>query len=479
MKNYTYLLLFAFFVMLSASCKKVLEKDPESTFSPANFYKTSNDAIAATNAVYDPIMNNNMYLQIMWVYQDQSTDDAEWGNGRNTANQAKNDLDKYTFTPATVYFYSNWTTAYQAINRANAVISRIPAINMDATLKSRLIGEAKFLRAFYYFALVRLYGKVPLVLTETTGLSGLSVTRSPVEDVYKQIISDFTDAENSLPLTYGAADKGRATQGSAKAFLASVYLTTQVWDKAAAKAKEVIDLEAGGTYGLWDNYADIFLVANKNGKESIFEGQALGGGFGEGSTMDGYLRPTFDRGGFGDDPPTQNLYNAFSSTDKRRDVTLKLYSATSTPAAPATIAFPCYVAKYKDPSSTGNGDGSNNFPIMRYAEILLIYAEALNESGGDKQTIINTINRIRNRAGIPPLTTALSKEEIRDAILVERRLELAFEGHRRYDLIRTGRLVSALKAQNPSINVKPENMLLPIPQSERDVNVALDQNLGY
>lgn len=466
-------------MMVTGACEKILDKSPESSFSPSNFYKTSSDAIAAINAAYDPIMSNNFYQQIMLAFSDQSTDDAEWGNGRNTANQGKNDLDKYTFTPSTVYFYSNWSTIYSGINRANTVINRVPGIEMDAVLKKRIIGEAKFLRGFYYFTLVRLYGGVPLVLTETTSLTNLDLPRNTETEVYNQIISDFTDAEAALPITYNASDNGRATKGAATAFLSSVYLTQKIWDKAAMKAKEVIDMETSGRYGLMSSYADIFLVANKNGKESIFEGQALGGGFNEGSTFEGYLRPSFDKGGYGDDPPTKSIYDAFSANDVRRDVTLRLYSTTSTPAAPPSISFPCYVCKYKDPTSTGNGDGNNNFPIMRYAEVLLIYAEALNEQGPNNPDAFAAINRIRERAGLAHLPDTLSQVDMRAAILLERRLELAFEGHRRYDLLRTGQLINAMKAQNPTINVEATQLLFPIPQIEMDANSLLTQNPGY
>lgn len=205
-----------------------------------------------------------MYGQIMWILQDQATDDAEWGNGRSTANQPKNDLDKYTFTPATNTFQSIWSTVYSAINRANAVIGRVPAITMDNDLKARYVAEAKFMRGFYYFTLVRLFGGVPIITTETTSLNDLSVARASADDVYKLVIQDFTDAESVLPNTYSTADRGRATKGAAKAFLAKVYLTRQDWPKASAKAKEVMDL---GIYDLWANFADAFLIANKMGKK--------------------------------------------------------------------------------------------------------------------------------------------------------------------------------------------------------------------
>ncbi|GAB3254846.1 RagB/SusD family nutrient uptake outer membrane protein [Larkinella harenae] len=470
---------FLLLLGLLSACE-VLEQRPEASFTPANFYKNADDAKAAVSSVYDPLSSQNLYSQVMWILQDQATDDSEWGNGRSTANQPKNDLDRYTFTPATVTFQSLWSTTYAAINRANTVLARVPAIDMDNELKNRYLAEAKFMRGFYYFTLVRLFGGVPLVITETTSLNNLNVARASVDEVYAQIIQDFTEAESVLPVSYTAADRGRATKGAAKAFLAKVYLTRQDWPKASAKAKEVIDL---GVYDLWANFADAFVIANKNGKEAVFEIQALNGGFGEGSWMQGYMRPNFDRlngvAGFGDDPPTENLYRTYRPDDKRRNVTLRLYSTTGTPAAPASVLFPCYVYKYLDPTATSNSDGGNNYPIIRYPDVLLMYAEALNEQTANNAAAYSTINRIRNRAGLPNLTPNLSQAQFRDSLLLERRLELAFEGHRWYDLARTKRLISAMKAQNPSIVVNEYHYLFPIPQTERDVNPLLTQNPGY
>ena len=461
------------------SCE-VLNQQPESSFTPTNFYKNADDAKAAVSAVYDPLNSSNLYAQVMWILQDQATDDAEWGNGRSTANQPKNDLDKYTFTPATNTFQSIWTSVYQAINRANTVIARVPAVPMDNDLKARYIAEAKFMRGFYYFTLVRLFGGVPIITAETTSLDNLSTARATADDVYKLIVQDFTDAEATLPTTYSTADRGRATKGAAKAFLSKVYLTRQDWANASTKAKEVIDLS---TYDLWANFADAFAIANKNGKEAVFEMQALSGGFGEGSWMQGYMRPNFDRvngvAGFGDDPPTENLYRTYRADDKRRNVTLRLYSTTTTPAAPASVVFPCYVYKYLDPTATANGDGGNNYPIIRYPDVLLTYAEALNEQGANNANAYTTINRIRNRAGLPNLTPNLSQAQFRDSLLLERRLELAFEGHRWFDLVRTKRLISVMKAQNPTILVDEHHYLFPIPQTERDINPQLTQNPGY
>ena len=468
-----------FILLGSLTACEVLEQAPEANFTPSNFYRNADDAKAAVSTVYDPLNSSNLYGQIMWIIQDQATDDAEWGNGRSTANQPKNDLDKYTFTPATVSFQSLWGTVYQAINRANTVIAQVPGIPMDETLKARYVAEAKFLRGFYYFTLVRLFGGVPLVTAETTSLNNLNIPRTPAEDVYKQVIQDFTDAETVLPVSYTGADRGRATRGAAKAFLAKVYLTRAEWAKASAKAKEVIDL---GAYDLWATFPEAFLLANKNGKEAVFEIQALGGGVGEGSLMQGYMRPNFDRvngiAGFGDDPATENLYRTYLPTDRRRDVTIKLYSATTTPAAPASVVFPGYVYKYLDPTATGNNDGANNYPLIRYADVLLMYAEALNEQATGNAEAYTAVNRIRRRAGLPDLA-GLTQAQFRDAILLERRLELAFEGHRWYDLTRTKRLIDAMKAQNPSIVVQERHYLLPIPQTERDVNPALEQNPGY
>lgn len=461
------------------SCSR-LDEAPDSSFTPANFYKNADDAKAAVSSVYDLLNNANLYNQAIWVLQDQATDDAEWGGGRSTANQSKNDLDKQTYTPATATFQAIWGTCYQGINRANTVLERVPPINMEEGLKARLLAEAKFMRGFYYFTLVRLFGGVPLVLKETTSLNNLAVSRASADEVYQQVITDFSEAESVLPATYAGADIGRATKGAATAFLAKVYLTRQDWAKASAKCKEVMDL---GLYNLWDNFADAFAISNENGKESVFEVQAAGGGLGEGSFMQGYMRPTFDRvngiAGFGDDPPTKNLYDAYSIVDKRRDVTIKLYSDTTTPKAPASIAFPGYVRKYLDPTATANGEGNNNFPIIRYADVLLMYAEALNEQAAGNMEAYIALNRIRKRAGLADLPPVLTQAAFRDSVLLERRLELAFEGHRWYDLVRTRRLISALQAQNPDISVTEKNYLYPIPQTERDVNPNLTQNPNY
>jgi hypothetical protein len=351
---------------------------------------------------------------------------------------------------------------------------------MDTALKSRLLAEAKFMRGFYYFTLVRLFGGVPLILQETTSLNDLAVARATADEVYTQIIADFSAAEIVLPLTYTGADAGRATRGAAKAFLAKVYLTRADWPNAATKSKEVMDL---GVYGLWDNFADAFALSNKNGKEAVFEVQAVGGGLGEGSYMQGYMRPNFDRvngiAGFGDDPVTANLYNTYRVQDKRRDVTIKLYTPTGTPPAPASVTFPAYVHKYLDPSATANGEGSNNFPIIRYADVLLMYAEALNEQAAGNVDAYDAVNSIRKRAGLEDFPVTLSQDQFRDSVLLERRLELAFEGHRWYDLVRTKRLISAMQAQNSSITVAERNYLYPIPQTERDVNKNLTQNPLY
>ncbi|MCY7359081.1 MAG: RagB/SusD family nutrient uptake outer membrane protein, partial [Rudanella sp.] len=182
--------------------------------------------------------------------------------------------------------------------------------------------------------------------------------------------------------------------------------------------------------------------------------------------------------GFGDDPVTENLYKTYLPTDKRRDVTIRLYSATSTPAAPASVLYPAYVYKYLDPTATANGDGVNNYPIIRYPDVLLMYAEALNEQGAGNAEAYTAVNRLRSRAGLPALA-GLNQAGFRDAVLLERRLELAFEGHRWYDLARTRRLISAMKAQNPAILVQELHYLYPIPQVDRDVNPLLEQNPGY
>ncbi|RPE05902.1 RagB/SusD family nutrient uptake outer membrane protein [Chitinophaga lutea] len=470
-----YLLLYTFAVALSG-CAKLTEA-PDSILVTDQFYRTQEDAIAAVNSVYNGALNNGgitMYNRLFNLGFEIQTDDVI--AGQRVTNIDVRAMSSLTHSTSNDRVSELWREHYVAINSANIAIDRIPNIEMDSELRARLVNEAKFLRGLLYFNLVRLWGEVPLVLHEVSSLSkeSLYVSRAPVEDVYRQVIADLTDAQG-LPPAYNSANAGRATGGAAKAVLAKVYLTRKEWGKAAAKAQEVI----GGPYGydLFTNFSDVFNVATKNGKEHIFSAQCKGGN-GQGNRLASSCTPVGIPGvaAAGTDEPAKGTYELYAANDKRRDVTF--FTKLVSPTNGQTYTFPPRFYKYFDPGTITNPTESNqNVPVIRFAEVLLIYAEAVNEESGPTTAAYDAINRVRARAGLAPLAS-LSQPGFRKAVYDERRLELMFEFQRWFDLVRTGRLIEALNAAGKT-NVQEKHYLLPVPQRERDVNPKLSQNKGW
>jgi starch-binding outer membrane protein, SusD/RagB family len=349
-------------------------------------------------------------------------------------------------------------------------------------------GSAAELR--YYFNLVRLFGQVPIVTTETKTIKAEFPSRGSVNDVYSLIISDLTEAEN-LPISYPSSDLGRVTRGTAKALLAKVYLTRKNWQLAANKAAEVIAL---GNYDLMPDYANIFNVNNQNNIESVFEVQyARVAQSGTGGNLTNFFFSEFapagqgglivtgvpNRNTAGNMAPTDAFIATYAANDPRKDKSLKTFytnPATNTPV------FVNYTTKYLDATADGNNGSGNNFRVLRFADVLLIYAEALNEISGGNPLAFNAINKVRTRArGANPTTvlpdfSGLNQADFRQVIYKERRIELAFEFDRWFDLVRTGTLITTMR---PLKNIQDRNILLPIPQRERQLNTNLSQNIGY
>lgn len=488
MKNRTGIFIIGIGLLLG-SCAK-LDQVPDGINTTDNLFKSQADAEAAVNAMYSSLGTHEIYNQFNETIQSQGTDDAEWGFGRNTSNTDKLAMDKFTFTASTNLIYRYWQVHYRNINRANIALNRLPSLEIAEVKKNQYLGEAHFIRGLMYFNLVRLYGAVPLVLEPTEALDDLNVARAGVDAVYSQIVSDFSSAEALLPESYESRDLGRATKGAAMALLTKVYLTKGAFQEAADKAKSMIDM---GRYGLWPTYEDVFKLANKNRQESIFEIQYLSlgtAGNSNGSSYAGFFKPPVsvlppgpgEFGGYGDNPVTENHYQAYGPGDQRRDVNVRHY-----PNAPASISYPYYVNKYQDPDAFDQNDGGNNYYIARYADVLLMYAEALNELTANHPEAYTTFNQVRRRAYGVPLTapsphdlpSRLSQAAFRDSVLAERRREFAFEGQRRFDLLRMGKLKEAMQAQDPTIVVEDRHVLFPIPQDELIVNSLLDQNAGW
>lgn len=461
MKNIFYI--GALLVAMLTSCD-VLEENPESFISTTNFYKTKADAIAALSAAYAPLGQNG-FVSRNYVIMGEITTDNMFPLSNNADRVT---LDNYVQTAQNVVLRETWQNFYTGITRCNVIINRVPDIEMDQVLKDRIIGEAKFLRGLYYFQLVQYWGKVPLIVAEVKSLDDVIYPeRASADAVYGQIIADFNDAEAALPVSYGSADLGRATQGAAKAFLAKVYLTRKQYDLAAAKAKEV--MSAPFTYGLWDDYADVYKIANEFGKEYIFDVSFVGGASGgQGGALIAFFAQennTVQGRGFGSFKPTEELYNSFSAIDKRLPVFFTKGSDNK-----------FYCNKWVDPSSMIANTSGNNYPLMRYADVVLMYAEAynkLNTTPVDGNEAYTAVNSIRTRAGLAPLS-GLTQDQLHAAILNERRLELCFEGHRWFDLVRTDTFVPVLQAKGYA--AKEKDMLMPVPQFEIDLNQNLLPN---
>ncbi|MEI6946804.1 RagB/SusD family nutrient uptake outer membrane protein [Paraflavisolibacter sp. H34] len=462
--------------VLFASCAK-LKEEPDSVITTGQFYQTAEEAVAAVNSIYNAALNNGgitMYNRLFNLAFEIQTDDVI--AGQRVTNIDVRAMSSLTQSTTNDRVDELWREHYVAINRANIAIDRVPQIDMDTVLRKRLVNEARFLRGLLYFNLVRLWGRVPLVLHESTtlGKDAIQVGQASVEEVYAQAIADLQAAEQ-LPATYAAADAGRATSGAAKSLLAKLYLTRREWDRAAAKSLEVINGPYG--YDLFQNFADVFNVATKNGKEHIFSAQCKGGN-GQGNRLASSCTPVGIPGvaSAGTDEPNAGVYALFSASDKRRDVTF--FTSLVSPTNGRTYTFAPRFYKYFDPANMATPTESNqNVPVIRFAEVLLIYAEALNEANGPGTEAYGAINRVRRRAGLDPLQN-LSQDQFREAVYLERRLELLFEFQRWFDLIRTRRMVAALHAAGKT-NAAEKHYLLPIPQREIDLNPRLVQNPGW
>ena len=467
------------------ACNDLLTETPESFIGPDNFFQSATDAVAAVNGVYAALMERSSLLKNgMGLALDAGTDDARVGPQVGQVTNRITGTLAYSSGAARVT--NPWGDFYQVITRANDVVDRVPGVEMPEARRSSIVGEAKFLRALSYFYLVRLYGDVPHLTTSED--DGSASPRAPAEQVYQQIIQDATDAAAVLPTTWSGADTGRATRGAALTLLAYVHLTRQEWDLAASRAKQVIDL---GVHSLVPNYLNAFLPTHKNGPEDVFSLQATGA---NGVLGTQYVRTYFPRemgpgqgGGFAVAQPTMLLYNSYPAGDYRKEVGY-MTRVVNTQGREVNI-YP-HVHKYRPSQSVAMDLGDVNIPIFRYADVLLVYAEALNELGRPAEAV-QYLNMIRararrgtgneNRAQPANYTGSTSRDVLREAIFDERRWELAHEGKRWFDLVRRGEAYFMAKiGQDPeAVALDPNDMLWPVPQEEMDLNPALTQNPGY
>jgi starch-binding outer membrane protein, SusD/RagB family len=498
MKNIFYVI----FLMISiTSCEDLLDIPPQSNLELGNFFATPADFDLALAGAYDPIaVHQNdkgfgTYFKGLLMMGRAGTDEMYVNQGFWDA--TGKEIGNYTFTPFSRIPNAVWEQQYVGIARCNIVIGKIKEtdVAMPESTKNRILGEASFLRGFYYFQLARFYGGVPLI-TETTNLNEFRNVRSSLDDTYKRIISDFKSAEEYLP---AINEPGRATKFAAKSFLAKAYL--QMSGKplndpsaaalAATYAKDVID---NGPYNLEPVYSDIFKLDKEHGVEYIFSAEYISTANegGEVATWDGPPGNWENTITYSICQAMPELYNSYTAGDVRRNHNIVDYIVVDAAGntKPTNDGF-YYAFKWRhDPNPATRGYATEwqspfNFPLTRFADVLLIYAEAqVRANGSPNADAYTAINRVRRRANLADLK-GLSGPDFLQAVLNERKWELAFEGHRWADLVRYGKLVEAVQGAtmgNPiaAANIKAHHVLFPLPAREIQVsNGDLEQNPGY
>lgn len=489
--------------LLFTQCKKgMLDVDPTIPISTLNdYYQNEAEMVKAVNATYTPL--SAIYNGSAWHIGDIMSDDGDLGGGGGGDGTETAELDNFTVTTFNPVLKLMWAQCYFGILRANLVVEKSPTVPvMSDAVRNRSLGEGKFLRALYYYHLVRVFGDVPLYTNVIDVEQAANITKSPKEAVYAQIIDDLKAADTLLPNTFTGENKGRASAGAAKGLLAAVYLTLKDKPNAALYAKQVIDNKSLYGYDLWSDYADNFKLENENGKESMFEVQYRSGGgqwsdYGAGHKLNCFFAPRFQdivqSRGYGWNVPTKNFADSYENsgtdystiTDKRRQRTLWIpsdtYDTYTHPEQLVGSPLGLNVKKYFVPIENTLGDNGGwtcalNVPIMRYSEVLLIYAEAAGIAEGKSYADL-----VRNRAGLAPLSSSLSESQYLEAIYNERRHEFAFEMHRWYDLLRhpnTNYFIDVMRAAGKT-NIQEKHRYMPIPQEEIDKNSNLTQNTGY
>ncbi len=534
--------------MIACNDDAFLTESPRNFVEPGNFYRNAGDALAAINAVYAGFINSTgdeYYGRNFPMLVEFPTEMVS--SGRLGGTNERSLPDNFSHRPNHAYIESVYRSAYNAINRANAVLANVPGVPMDEALKARILGEAKFLRALHYFNLVRLFGGVPIRLTETKNLDELDVERATAAEVYAVIVNDLRDAlDGVLPVKtgYTGTNVGRVTYGAALALLGKVYLQragTGVgqavdFDSAEVMLRAVVNEAAPNNYGLvpnvmtlWDFYGG---TVNENNVEVIFDIQNTRAP-GLGGRMSSHMAPNLTApllGGAtnGSVAAELNFFQSYAANDLRRNATWLLTwngaTAVNTWAPPpgnptstngGYASHTPFPRKYLDRLMPTTGAEEPNYILLRYADVLLMLAEAINERAGPTAEAVGFVNQVRTRAGIAGVPQTVTQAQFKDSIFMERRWELAVEGHGHFDSQRhwnwakarieanlvLGRIAfNATSSPNTGGNRYPranndgpctgtaaasvctltdKYKLYPIPQRAIDLNPRLTQNPGW
>jgi tetratricopeptide (TPR) repeat protein len=470
MKRRYNIILAAFLMVGLNACSDFLDVPSETNLTSATFFNSQSDFEKAVNGAYAPLRglfaSGGNSATGSWHMGEAHSDNTRYKynpNFRATIDQEQ--IADFTVIPTNTAVLNKYRGYYLIIARANQILSTIDGVEFDAAVKENLKGQALFLRALSYFDLVQYFGKLPLHLIPSTSLDDVALPLSEVSEVYEQIILDASAAAALLPAK-SDQEPGRATSGAAKTLLGNVYVVLQNWGAAETILKEVVN---SGEYTLVPNYADVYTTTNKNNSESVFEVQYRQGQDGYSSNFIYSFFPmpmtaaevTAAMASYGVTPtgigaltqegfniPSPELVAAYEPGDLRKDASIGIATSSG-------VDYPI-ILKYLHPHTAANLT-DDNWPVYRYAEVLLLLAEALDEQGKSDEAL-PYLNAVRDRADLDDI---ISTANLRDIIFNERRVEFAFENKRWLDLVRTGRAVDVMTAFGASVKANPENYYFP------------------
>lgn len=498
MKNIIYIFISILVITCWNSCDEgFLDTVATDSYNEANWWKTENQAISSLNGCYAILRNSQIYG--IQAFREENITPNSYSFGGDSP------LDIGAHNSGNVNrFQAKWDAYYGGIGRVNDLFANIDKVDMELNLLQRIKGEASFLRALFYYNLVNYYGGVPLILDSPNFSEQGNLPRNTRQEVVEQVISDLDFAISNLPTSYTGSDIGRATKGAALAFKTRVFLYESQWVNAAITAQSIIDMNE---YSLFPNYRGLFMLENEGNDEVIFDVQYLVPEYP--TTWDIIIELQINVA------PTLDLVNSYHMIDGESIQKSSLFNSDQPyenrdPRMHQTLVIPGYKYRgkivpeekyfstgygfkkyttYKDDVSQPNiNDSEINYIVLRYADVLLMYAEAQNEASGPDPSVYEAINMIRNRAGMPDVPSGMNKEQMRDIIRHERRVELAGEGLYYHDIRRWRIAEDVMNAevlnsrgeviQERSFNPQ-RDYLWPIHENIIQENPNIKQNPGY
>src|SRR6218665_825171 len=512
MKKFKYILLATALIIYASCGKNFLELYPEGNLNTGIFYKNTQDFQQALIGAYVPLRDIS---NIAFYMDEMRSDNTHYDYyAKDRGNLAYEQLADFLDDSQNGVIAQRYSACYNGISRANVILDRLEKINfpMAEADKRQIIGEAKALRAHYYFDLVRHFGKVPLHIHEVLDKESAYLPQSSEEEIYAKIIDDFTEALDKVSSPKLPQGTGRITKGMVASELAMAYMVNNRYDKSIPLLQSVVKMG----YGLWTNYGDAFKIENQNKMESVFEVQYKDGTDGQSSSFIYKFIPigntlkilgiNYNNNNAGWNIPTLDLIESYERNDKRLDASIgviegtinkdsdfiasRIASESARNYAPKPgVAYKYFIRKYYHPPYLLANNTKENWPVIRYSNVLLMLAESLNE-WGQSGAALPYLNQVRKRAGLGDVTT-IEPSELRDIIAKERRMELAFENSRWLDLVRTKQAIPVMTAfgikqkaayghlSRSAYTITESKYIFAIPYREMTINKKLIQNTGY